>query len=90
MSKPNEFLKDKLEKVKSAKRNSFATIALIALLAAGILGRLLWVNMLSGVDFTIGLTLTLVLMCLAVGLSDRHYGKQKSAILEQKEVAPGK
>ncbi len=78
-------LKEKLEKLENAKRNNFAAIGLIFLVAGAILIRLLWVNMLSGVTFAILVILIIGLMVAAIGLADRYNAKQKSAVLMQIE-----
>jgi uncharacterized membrane-anchored protein len=87
LSNQNELLilKEKLENVKKAKRTSFTIILLVALVAAGILGRLLMVDMLSGVELIITLVPVILILVGAIWLSDRHYDKQKTDVLSKIE-----
>ena len=71
-------LKDKLERVRKARRNSTITVFAIVIISG-----LLWNG--YGLNFTIGMILAIVLGSIAVWFTNGYYGKQESAVLRQIE-----
>lgn len=71
-------LKDKLERVRKARRNS-----VIGVFALVIISALLWNG--YGLNFTIGLILAVVLATVATMVINGYYGKQEIAVLKQIE-----